>query len=260
MKTACCLLPLASLLAAVALACPAEMKADNPARGMAGISSLYIKVELNKSVKSSSLKTGDVVEATLLRTVYSGDRELFPVGSRMRLTVNEVERRRRAPNDHWPWVIQLFTPRHENYPTFQSGSVFLTSGAEIPLRVSLVSITREREIHAQTRLSKSASGVSPAIPVQVAPASNATGLVATLEATELSPEPEPTSAPLSGRVTLPAGTQAKIILLGSVTASKSRAGDTFQARLVEPVRVGSVVELPEGTLFEGEFKGNTPPR
>lgn len=67
MKTACCLLPLASLLAAIALACPAEMKADNPARGMAGISSLYIKVEFNKSVKFSSLKTSDVVEGTVPR-------------------------------------------------------------------------------------------------------------------------------------------------------------------------------------------------
>ena len=66
MKTACCLLPFASLLAALALACPAEMKADNPAREMTGISSLYIKIELDKSVKFSSLKTGDVVEGTLV--------------------------------------------------------------------------------------------------------------------------------------------------------------------------------------------------
>jgi hypothetical protein len=51
-----------------------------------------------------------------------------------------------------------------------------------------------------------------------------------------------------------------VILLGGVSASKSVAGDTVQARLVEPVKVGSSIVLPEGTLFEGKVVKSKPPR
>jgi type IV secretion system protein VirB10 len=65
---------------------------------------------------------------------------------------------------------------------------------------------------------------------------------------------------LPGPVTLATGTQAKIVLLGRVSASKSRPGDSFQARLVEPVRLDSKVVLPEGTLLAGKVVKSTPPR
>jgi hypothetical protein len=68
------------------------------------------------------------------------------------------------------------------------------------------------------------------------------------------------TASLPGPVTLAAGTQARIILLGGVSAGKSRAGDAFQARLVEPVRLDSRVVLPEGTLLEGKVVKSKPPR
>ena len=61
-------------------------------------------------------------------------------------------------------------------------------------------------------------------------------------------------------MTLAAGTMAKIILLGGVSASESRPGDSFQARLVEPVRLDSQVVLPEGTLLGGKVVRSTPPR
>jgi hypothetical protein len=61
-------------------------------------------------------------------------------------------------------------------------------------------------------------------------------------------------------VTLAAGTAAKIILLGGVSASKSRPGDLFQARIVEPVLLDSKVVLPEGTLLKGKVVKSTPPR
>jgi hypothetical protein len=245
MKIACCLLPLVSLLASVALACPAEMKADNPERGMVGVSSLYIKVELNKSVKISSLKTGDVVEGTLVQPVYSGDRELFPLGSRVSLVVARVERRRKPANDHWPWVVRMFTPRHENYPLFDSATVLLPTGKEVSLNASLLSIVHAKEIHADAHAS---------------PAPKTTDLIATLEATETISAPEANSASWKNSMTLSAGTRAKVVLLGNLSASKSRTGDMFQARLVEPVYVGESVALPEGTLLEGKVERNQPPR
>jgi hypothetical protein len=54
--------------------------------------------------------------------------------------------------------------------------------------------------------------------------------------------------------------RCKILLLGDVSASKSKPGDPIQARLLEPVLLNSHVALPAGTLFEGKVIKKTPPR
>jgi hypothetical protein len=258
--------------------------------GLALPSNLYVKVRIPKTIKVSALKPGDIVEGNLAQDVYSGDRELFTASTRVRLTVDKLERRRRVPNDHWPWMIKAFTPRHENYPTFQSATVYLPDGHELALRVSLISINREKEIQAQVKTkvetkradraaansapqSVNASAMAAPLPGQAgsqdAGSKNAgfanSGLMVTLEA-ENPREILGASAgnssgiALAGPVTLAAGTPAKIILLGGVSASKSRPGDWFQARLVEPVLVDSKVVLPEGTLLKGKVVKSTPPR
>jgi hypothetical protein len=61
-------------------------------------------------------------------------------------------------------------------------------------------------------------------------------------------------------LTVAAGTPAKVVLLDGLSASKSRPGDSFQARLVEPVYSGSTVVLPEGSVFEGQVVKSTAPR
>ncbi len=63
---------------------------------------LYLKMRLDRSLKVSALKPGDVVEGKLLGDVYEQYRQLFPAGSLVRLTVDQLERRRKVPNDHWP--------------------------------------------------------------------------------------------------------------------------------------------------------------
>src|SRR5215471_9906112 len=79
-------------------------------------SSLYVKVQLESSLKMSALKPGDIVTGRLAAAVYSREREVFPAGSRVQLKVDQLDRRRRHANDHWPWVVQVFTPRYEQYP------------------------------------------------------------------------------------------------------------------------------------------------
>src|SRR5271165_4941060 len=67
----------------------------NPQPDLALQSSVYVKVRLAKTVKVSALKPGDVIEGKLAQDVYSGDRELFPADSSVRLTVDKLGRRRR---------------------------------------------------------------------------------------------------------------------------------------------------------------------
>jgi hypothetical protein len=204
----------------------------------------------------------------------------------VRLTVDKLGRRRRIPNDHWPWVVKFFTPRHENYPTFQSAVVSLPDGKEVPLRVALIFINRETEIRSQAKTKK---GHQPAASAAIqsadasaganqAPAqteskdaaskkagSKNNGVFVILEAATPAealavPVESSSASALTEPVTLATGTRAKIILLGGVSASKSRPGDSFQARLVEPVRLNSAVVLPEGTLLGGKVVARTPPR
>src|SRR5262249_61535716 len=93
------------------------------------------------------------------------------------------------------------------------------------------------------------------------------GTTATFEAVLLTGGPdrrgEPGNvlpAPFPDRSTIEAGTQAKVVLLDGVSASKSHAGDVISARLVEPVRIGERVLLPEGTIFEGKVGKATRPQ
>ena len=246
---------------------------------VASDASLYVKVQLH--AKLSALRPGDAVEGTLARSVYSRDKELFPAGSRVRLSVDKLERRRRMPNDHWPWVIKVFTPRHEKYPTFRFARISLADGEDVPLRVSLVSIGHEVEVRAETRKEKTGghpvgSGrTSPDLTAFSAaesekPANHDGGrgssLTGNFEAVILDGKglPRSSNEPYfgsSGRgTTVAPGTKAEIVLLQSISASKSRLGDSFRARLVEPVYSGSTVVLPEGSILEGRIVKRTPPR
>jgi len=112
--------------AAYAQAPPAAPSSTGPTAtqpDLASQSSVYVKVQLPNTVKVAALKTGDVIEGKLSQDVYSGNQELFAAGSPIHLTVDKLGRRRRAPNDRWPWVIKAFTPRHENYlGRWQAGS------------------------------------------------------------------------------------------------------------------------------------------
>jgi hypothetical protein len=250
--------------------CGAEDKAARPAG--VGASGLYMKVQLEKPLKLSKLKPGDIVEGNLARDIYSSDRELFPAGSHVRLAVDHMEKRRRAPNDHWPGVIKLFTPRHEPYPVFKTATVS-AAGTESALQVSVLSISRMREVHAQTKKKKSGQADNEAATVEVSrpgglygPTTMATPIMI-LEASSVDVE----KALLSGEGTssrpdlsvlqdLPAGTRCKILLTSDVSASKSKPGDVVQARLIEPVILNSRVALPAGTLIEGSVLKRTAPR
>ena len=223
---------------------------------------LYLKVQLDERLKTSALRPGDIVNGKLSQPVYSADREVFASGSPVQLTVDKLEKRRREPNDHWPWVIKMFMPRHENFPTFHASSVLGSNGASTPLQVSLVSINRERTVQAQSKKDARREASTSAVSAtdQNSNRKVSTDRIATLLASL--PESQTTAVPLTlaGPATLESGTHARIILLDTLSAGKSHPGDTFQARIVEPVRANGEVVLPEGTLLDGEVVKSTPPR
>src|ERR1019366_5385351 len=232
---------------------------------------LYLKVLLSRPVRISKLKPGDVVEGSLSSDVYATNHKLSAAGSTVRLTVDHLEKRKRTPNDHWPWVVQAFTPRKENYPVFKAAAVE-QDNATRSLQVSLISVSRMREVHATARKDKSGrqpSGENGAVEVSQSNAKKPATPTLVLEAFGIDDASSPayeknetdSTEPDSPRPdALPAGTHCKILLLGSVSASKSKPGDTVRARLLEPVLVNTQVILPAGTLMEGKVVKKTPPR
>jgi hypothetical protein len=251
------------------LSCAARGQAAADTPPPAG-QSLYLKVQLPQALKVGALKPGDAVEGTLVRNVYSGERPLFPVGSHVRLTVVRMERRRRLPNDHWPWIVKVFTPRHQNFPVFQDAIVTVPSGEQRSIQVSVISTGRTFETRAKIKgQSKKDSSVSDTAPVASGTRApdgqpqKSKEPVMTLEGfatTEAAPaEPEAPSA-VGYQSAIPGGTQCRLLLLSTVSASKNRAGDKVQARLLDPVVLNSRVVLPAGSLFDGAVVKQTPPR
>jgi len=250
---------------------PCSLADDLTPGSSASAPGLYIKVRLSNPVRMSKLKPGDEVEGSLTRDVYTTDRKLFPSGSKVRLTVARIEKRKRTRNDHWPWVVQAFTPRQEKYPVFERATV-TQDKSDSSLQVSLISFSRLREVQAKAKKRNPAQPSSaeggavevsnsnvkkPATPTMVLEAFGIDSAATTAEAAEnhTSATPDP------GQIrTLPVGTRCKILLLGSVSASKSKPGDVVQARLLEPVLSNESVVLPAGALVEGRVVKKTPPR
>lgn len=246
---------------------------DSPASVPSANSGLYLKVQLDHPVKLSTLKPGDTVQGNLARDVYSADRELYPAQSSVRLTVDHMEKRRRPADDHWPWVVKVFTPRHEKYPVFKTAAVSGPDG-ESALQVSLLSVSRRREVHAQAKHKPAGKHANEAVSVEVGRSGglygskNPAAPVMVLEASAVNDKPpsEETNSPpttgidLSPLEKLPTGTAFKILLLGDVSASKNKPGDKIQARLLEPVFLKSRMAVPAGSVFEGKVIKQTPPR
>ena len=252
-----------ALVAAPTL-CLAADSSSTSAQGSG--SGLYFKVQLSHSAKMSKLRPHDAIEGTLARDVYTLNRKLFPAGSHVALLVDHLEKRRSTPNDHWPWIVNLFTPRHENYPVFNRATV--ADGDHLtPLQVSLITVTRMREVHAKAKkdsgAEKAAVQLAPPNPKKPATPTlvlEAFGVGAPASSGDAVNEDSSRPDDLASLQTIPAGTRCKILLLGSVSASKSRPGDLVQARLLEPVLLNEQLVLPAGTLFEGNVIKRTPPR
>lgn len=256
----------------VALTCSTISLADNHQAQTAATASgndanptsAYIELGLENRVKVSALKPGDILTGRLSRDVYSGKSELFPAGAPVHLTVGQLERRKREPKDRWPGVVTLFNPRHENYPTIESTTVTLPGGREVPLRVSLVSTIRKSELHPPSKAPHSSvkaatARLKPPAPEQTV-ILEAPGLTAEMTSSLAPAQPASGKAVQSSPVKVDTGTRAQVVLLRSLSASKNRPGDSFLARLVEPVRLGSKIVLPEGVLLQGTVLKATPPR
>lgn len=232
---------------------------------------LFVKIQLDSSVKLSSLKAGESVEGNLTRDVYSPENKVFASGSHIRLTVSRLERKRKIPSEKWPWIAKIFLPHHENSPVFDDVAISMPDGTKSAIQASLLSSSRMEEVRVPPsrgggKKSEDTASID-ANPTETAAEKNASashGPVLYLEAYRTSVEPVETSgwahSGSSGSSILPAGTRCRVLLLEDVSASKSHVGDEIHARLLEPILSDSKVVIAAGSVFEGRVMKATPPR
>ncbi len=254
----------------VAFWLPLALYAQAPVADGTSQSPLFVKVQLDNNVKLSALKPGDSVEGKLARDVYSPENKVFGTGSQVRLTVDQVERKRTTPSKRWPWVARIIMPRHQNFPVFKAASISMPDGTQSMVQASLLSASRMKEVSVTSGTSRKndasarsvfvgTEGPGPKSADERPLASR--GPVLFLEAYQNRGRPLQASDLAPGiSAVLPAGTACRVLLLKEISASRSHPGDAIHARLLEPVLSDSRVVLPAGSLFEGRVLQATRPR
>jgi hypothetical protein len=243
-----------------------------------------LRLELSGPVNVSHLKPGSELAGELTRPVYVYDRALIPAGSQVHAVVENVEKQKAAEKKGFMERVDslrsLGLNRHNFYEvSLRSATVKLPSGGELPLDLRFIRGGEEVRLQANDQGQMKVGGTTGKDLAQHAPgvaqiskikhckqqAQEYRHPVATLEVEraarlELPAQlevPRATSQP----VTIPEGTHAEFLLLTELRASESKQGDTFQARLVEPIFLpdGHLL-VPEGTLLDGRIARMERPR
>jgi hypothetical protein len=162
--------------------------------------------------------------------------------------------------------VKVFTPRHQNVPVFTDARISAPDGSQNLLHVSLLSIAPKMEVGARSKKKKegSESAIQSSASDKTKRAHPVVGPTMTFEANipsdQIPSGPGAVAGLASGTATIPAGTVCRILLLDKLLASQSKTGDSFHARLLEPIVLDSHLILPAGSVFEGKVTKAVPPR
>jgi hypothetical protein len=234
---------------------------------------IWIALEGRTQLKKTA--SGTTLEGKLARSVYWRGTEVFAKGSTVRLVVDQIESRKKAyAVDDRPFVIHLFAPRHDVVARFRSVNVLMPGGGQVPLRATFIALTQRAELRAETE-KPAAKGGKAADPSGPAPKSKQPKPVPPWVLT-LQVEPEGTTFPALAEAragkdagapaacpepcTIADGTRMSLVLLEGLSAAKNHQGQTFQAVLLEPVRVGATIAIPQGSILQGVLAKRVPPR
>jgi len=247
-------------------------------------SGTIMRLELSGPVNVSHLKPGSEIDGRLARPVYVYDRALIPAGSQVHAVVEKVEKQKASEKkgfmERVDTVRSLGLNHHNFYEvSLRVAAVKLPSGAEVPMDLRFIRGGEEVRLRANEEGQMKVGGATGKDIAQHAPGvANVAKIkhgkhqaqeyrhpVATLEVAsavriELPVQPEVPRA-ASRPVTIPQGTRADFLLLTELRASENKQGDTFQARLVEPIfQPDGQLLVPEGSLLDGHIAKLVQPR
>lgn len=238
-------------------------------------SGAILRVTVSNSTKLSRLEPGSSLNGVMAEPVYEGDCRLIPAGTPVRLVIDRVERvKSRKRRRLLSRFASLFRPpaqwKRRYRLIFRSASLKLPGNSPSPVSTSFVradrpvsiqaqTVRHEAELHNTIALSSRRRQQNPdslilllqldrPLPVRlpvVAAGANSTGR-----------EAVQAGAPLI----LSPGTQGRFLLMNSLSASKSRKGQRFVARLLQPMSAGNHRLVPAGSLLQGSVSARMPPR
>ena len=257
--------------AAIALAIVPQVYAQSGG-GQAQV--IWIALEGHAQLKK--IASGTTLEGKLARSVYWRDMEVFPEGSTVSLVVDKIEAGKKVyAGDDRPFLIHLFAPRHELRARFRSVNVLVPGMAQVPLEATFIALAQRAELSAESGKPEAKAGNmvrgkggraqkphqrKPGAPwvltLQVEPK----GTTFTALAQARPGNPSSASPACPEPCTIADGTRMPLVLLEGLSAAKNHQGQSFQAVLLEPVRVGPSIAIPQGSLLEGILAKRVPPR
>ncbi|HVN81074.1 MAG TPA: hypothetical protein VMW38_18945 [Terriglobia bacterium] len=228
-------------------------------------------VTLSKPLRWAEWHPGSLIEGQFLRPAYSGGQIVIPSKSQLILEIDHVtaERVKDRQAQHWPArmsnsISSLVQREYSHSVAFRSARVIMPSGNETRLHVSLVSAGERTPARARKKTSP-----NPGADMEMKTAApdnpgRHSQLIVRLEEQVNFPVRCSESGLGIGspteRTKVPAGTQARLLLLTELCASRNHAGDSFRAQLMEPIWLDSRIGVPEGSMFEGQVTKSIAPR
>lgn len=238
-------------------------------------SGAILRVSVSDSTKLSRLTPGNTLNGAMAEPVYVGDCQLIPAGAPVRLVIDRVERvqsrkRRRLLSR----FASLFRPpaqwKHRYRLVFRSASLKLPGSSPSVFSASFVRADHPVAVEAQTARSEAALRAA-AKPSSRPRQRNSDSTVLLLQLSRPLPVRLPAASAAANSpgekvmlddapLVLNAGTRGRFVLMDPLSASKSRDGQHFVARLVEPISAGNQRLVPAGSLLQGSVSTRVPPR
>jgi hypothetical protein len=212
----------------------------------------FLQVELTERVNWKHVGHDAHVEGRLKLPVFAGREAVIPSGTKVDLTIDSVKKL----DDAGKWkkagnaVVRAFNPLERSRP---AEYVIQLSKAELegpqgPLAVAATAVRAGRTVMIETRTGSRNRGKRPD-----AAKSQQTVLLQLNERLQWPALQQIKSEDPTGE------RKAHAFLLTQLSASHSKEGDPFQARLAEPVNLGEHW-FEAGSLLEGKVSRSTPAR
>ena len=240
-----------------------------------------LRVAPTQPLSLSRLRPGSSFSGVLLRPLYSQDREAVPEGSRIELVVDKIEREKGTQHATREFLSRLWNPMSSKAPAlsvvFRSAVLVLPDERTLSANVSFGRMFNSVQTRARSQHAASISGLPGEQPQNEAKGTQTLVgavskgkdagnhrqiLILKLENPidlRLLREAKPTTSTTEKQAGLAGNLRARVSLLTRLSASLSREGDLFRARLVEPLQIDGTL-VPEGSLFEGRVNRRKPPR
>ena len=250
-----------------------------------------LRVALDRPLlKLSNLHSGSELDGQVMRTVFLGDKTVIPQGSKVHLVVDRTEKHALPTKpahgilDRVERVRSLRFRAPSTYQIFlKPASLTLPDGIKEELHVSFIRGGEMISLHPKGNDLKlgDSSVTGPAVQGVKDKVAEVKDAKKNAEATwkryrhpmvtlrldqpamfPHSPENSqtPTSPQVTGSVTIPAGVKARLLLLSGLNSSESTQGESFLARLQEPIQQEGKTLLPEGCIFVGHIARVAAPR